>query len=231
MKLLLFILLASKTLFSYEQVVFVLANNMNSTEAKLIRYEKIDNKFIEVSNPILVNLGKHGLAWNYEEKSESLFKKEGDKKAPAGSFKLSRVFGYEKHVFTKMPYTKSTKNHICVDDSTSNFYNQIIKTKNKKQFKSYENMILSNDTYKYVVVIDYNYQKQPQKGSCIFLHVEDKKKKTTSGCTSMKEKDLKNIVSWLDISKNPIFIQIPKSKCEEYRQKYNFLKCSLSIEN
>ena len=165
MKLLFYLLLlASKTLFSYEQVVFVLANNMNSTEAKLIRYEKIDNKFIEVSKPILVNLGKHGLAWNYEEKSESLFKKEGDKKAPAGSFKLSQVFGYEKHVFTKMPYTKSTKNHICVDDSTSNFYNQIIKTKNKKQFKSYENMILSNDTYKYVVVIDYNYQKTASKG-------------------------------------------------------------------
>jgi len=230
MKWLLILIFLSTTLFSYEQVVFVLAKNLDSKKAKLIRYEKIAGKFEQISSPINVNLGKKGLAWA-DSKYSNIIKKEGDKKAPAGVFKLSWVYGYENHVKTKMPYTKSTSKHICVDDSTSNFYNQVIKTNNKKQFKSYENMLLSNETYKYVIQINYNSSRIAKRGSCIFMHVEDKKKKTTSGCTSMPQKYLKNIVSWLDIDKKPIIIQIPRNKCEQFRQKYHFLKCNLSLDN
>lgn len=231
MKYLLCLLACFNFIYASEQIVFVLANNMDSTKAKLQRYEKINNKFVKISTPIDVNLGRNGLGWASsfidKEKKNDIFKKEGDKKAPAGVFKLSSVFGYKKYVKTSMPYEQSTNNHICVDDTSSNFYNKIVKTDSKNKFKSYENMLLKNDTYKYVIVVDYNPKRISKKGSCIFLHVSNPKRKETAGCTSMNEDSIKAIISWLDINKEPLLIQIPKSNCIETRKKYNFLDCDL----
>lgn len=232
MKRLFFLLLFPFYLYASQQVVFVLANEFSSQKAKLVRYEKIGNFYKKVSNAVNVNLGLNGLAWgvsdfNFDIRNNKNIKKEGDKKAVAGVFKLSKIYTYKKKLKTKMPFVNSTKNHICVDDTSSSYYNQIIKTKNKSKFKSYENMLLSNDTYKYVIKVEHNPKNEKAKGSCIFLHIENPKKIQTSGCTSMKELEIKEIISWLEIKKEPILIQIPKSACKKYQETYPFIECDL----
>lgn len=232
MKYFLILLLFMQTLFSNEQIVFVLADDFKTSKAKLVRYENIGGTFKKVSTPINVNLGKKGLGWgnsnfDFDKNIGEPLKKEGDKKAPAGIFNLSKIYTYENHIKTKMPYEKSTSKHICVDDSQSEFYNQIIKTDKKSTYKSYENMLLKNNTYKYVIVVNHNENKIKEKGSCIFLHVQNPKKVQTSGCTSMREPEIKSIISWLDIEKKPILIQIPSSSCLKMKEKYPFLECDL----
>ena len=233
MKQILLLLVFLSSLGAYEQVVFVLSPSFTSQKAKLITYEKVNDTFIQKTKAINVNLGKNGLAWGSSQyksykKQNQIMKKEGDKKAVAGVFDLSKVFTYKNSIKTKMPYTQSTTNHICVDDITSDKYNQIIYTKNKNKYKSYENMLLSNDTYKYVIKVEHNSLNKKSLGSCIFLHVQNPKKIYTSGCTSMLEKSLKDIISWLDKKKKPILIQIPKSSCKQVQKDFSFIDCSIS---
>jgi D-alanyl-D-alanine dipeptidase len=44
----------------------------------------------------------------------------------------------------------------------------------------------------------------PGAGSCIFIHI---KKVPTAGCTVMNEKEIKEIIRWLEPKKNPLLIQ------------------------
>ena len=218
MKFLIFISIFINLLYA-RQIILVVANDFNSTTAQLSCIE--DGKTIYKNIP--VNLGKNGLGWGVglvefsHDKNEPI-KKEGDKKAPAGIFKLSEVFGYEK-IDTKMKFLKATKELICVDDSNSKNYNFIIKNNHKE--KSYEVLKRDDNLYKIGIVVEHNKKQIPFRGSCIFLHVQRDKNSATVGCTSMSEENIKKIASWLDKEKNPILIQITKKYLQNVKSIYN----------
>ena len=219
----LILLIISISLFSSEQIILVVSDNMSTSKAKLECYE--DGK--KVFHTIDVNLGKNGLGWGIGEysfpvqKGEPL-KYEGDNKAPAGIFKLSDIFGYAKKENYKMPYLFASKDLICVDDTHSPFYNQIIQAHGDE--KSFEYMKRHDKQYTIGVVVKHNPKAQSKRGSCIFLHIEKFKGAGTAGCTSMKYEDLQKIVNWLDKKKNPLLIQIPKNRTKEILELYPELK-------
>jgi len=213
----------STFLFSSQQILLVVADDFNSSKAKLscIEGEQI------VCEDIDVNLGKSGLAWGIGIKdiphaSSEPIKYEGDKRAPAGIFSLTESFGYRATTDTKLPYLYADRNLICVDDSHSPFYNQIIEANGNE--KSFEYMRRKDGQYKIGVVVAHNPDAIAQRGSCIFLHIQKSKDHPTVGCTSMQEKDLQKIVKWLDKSKNPIMIQIPKKYLHEVTKLYSLPK-------
>jgi len=212
-------------LLASQQILLVVGDDFNTSKATLASYEdgKLFYKKLEV------NIGYNGLAWGLGEKRFSINKQEplkyeGDKKAPIGVFKLSNLFGYSKDNSFKMSYFYTSKELICVDDSNSNFYNQIIQAHGDE--KSFEYMKREDDQYELGIVVAHNTMAQKRRGSCIFIHVQKSKNAPTAGCTSMPLKDLKVIVNWLDREKNPILIQIPKSRSEEIKKLYPELKNS-----
>jgi L,D-peptidoglycan transpeptidase YkuD (ErfK/YbiS/YcfS/YnhG family) len=209
-----------------QQIILVVSNDFNSSTANMECFE--DDK--TVCSNIQVNLGKNGLGWGIGEyklpqKKDDPIKKEGDKKAPAGIFKLTTIFGYEKKQNFHMPYIFSSKNLICVDDIDSKYYNQIIHMPQKTP-KSFEKMKRDDELYKIGIVVAHNKKGIKKRGSCIFIHIQRDKKTPTVGCTSMSYKNLKDIVEWLDIRKNPILIQIPKSSVKDVMRLYPQLKSS-----
>ncbi len=215
----------STLLFASQQIVLVVADDFNSSHAKLECYEgsKVLCKDIDV------NLGKNGLGWGIGIKkiphaADEPLKEEGDKKAPAGIFKLTDAFGYAHKTNTKLPYLYAAKETICVDESSSPFYNQIIQAHGDE--KSFEHMRRKDDQYKIGIVVAHNPHAKPQSGSCIFMHIQKAPNSPTVGCTSMKESDLRKIVTWLDKKKNPILIQIPKKYAGEIKKEYPVLKDS-----
>ena len=223
-----FLILISFTnlLFSSQQIILVVANDMNSSQAKLQCFEDGHKKF----DTINVNLGFNGLAWGLgvvdipKTITPNLLKKEGDKRAPAGIFALTEAFGYSQSSDTKLPYLHATKSLICVDDVNAASYNKIIMKKGDE--KSFEYMKRDDELYKYGVVVGHNMQAKKGYGSCIFLHIQRDEKSPTLGCTSMKESDIKRVVKWLDKEKNPILIQIPKQEAKEVLKRYPSLKTS-----
>ncbi|MCF6308892.1 MAG: L,D-transpeptidase family protein [Sulfurimonas sp.] len=221
-----FLILISLQIFAYssEQIILVVSDGFNSPKARLSCFE--DGK--KVFDTIDVNIGKNGLGWGLgktelTQKILEPLKYEGDKKAPVGIFKLTHIFGYEKDLKFKMPYLHATKDLICVDDSNSKFYNQIISSPKTKP-QSFEYMKRDDKQYELGIVVAHNTDQVKKRGSCIFLHVEKFKDSSTAGCTSMKLKNIKQIINWLDINKNPILIQIPKSKLPQILELYPQLK-------
>ena len=228
-----FLILLSFSIFlhSSQQIVLVVANNFNTSKAKLQCFE--DGK--KIIDNINVNIGKKGLAWGLGEisltqKKTDTLKYEGDKKAPSGVFKLSSIFGYQKSNNSHMPYISANKNLICVDESKSKYYNKIIHMPKNKP-KSFEFIKRDDLQYELGVVVEHNPHAISQRGSCIFLHVQKAKDSGTAGCTSMKLDDLKKVVKWLDKSKNPILIQISKSSSKEILELYPKLKNSELLED
>jgi len=212
----------STLLFSSQQILFVVADDFNASHAKLSCFE--DKK--QFCKDIEVNLGKNGLGWgigfkNIDHAFNEPIKHEGDKKAPAGIFQLTDSFGYSPHKLSKLPYFYADKDLICVDDSSSPFYNQIIEANGDE--KSFEHIRRKDKQYKNGIVVAHNPYAVINRGSCIFLHIQKTDHHPTVGCTSMREEDLQKIIRWLDKNKNPILIQIPKKYIQEVQELYPVL--------
>ena len=225
----LILLTISISTFASEQIILVVADDFNTSDAQLECFE--DGK--KVCGAFGVNIGRNGLAWGIGEhkftpKNEEPLKHEGDGKAPAGVFALTTLFGYTHNTHYKMPYLFASKELICVDDSNSPFYNTLIQAHGDE--KSFEFMRREDDQYKLGVVVAHNVQNIKQRGSCIFLHLQKAPHSGTAGCTSMEYKDLKKIISWLDKKKNPILIQIPASRVREVLKTYPQLRSSKFVK-
>lgn len=213
-------------LFADNQIILVVSQDFNSSKASLSCYENGKQLFDTVD----VNIGANGLGWGISEvkiphkKGEPL-KKEGDKKAPAGVFKLTKIFGYEKNKNFHMPYIYASKNLICVDDVDSMYYNQFIYM-GQNVPKSFEYMKRDDNQYELGILVEHNKKAIKGRGSCIFMHVRKSENASTAGCTSMSLEHLKKIASWLDKSKSPTLIQIPKSYAKEVIKLYPELRDS-----
>jgi L,D-peptidoglycan transpeptidase YkuD (ErfK/YbiS/YcfS/YnhG family) len=212
-------------LYSSEQIILVVSDDFNKSVAKMECYDGSKQLF----KPIVVKIGKNGLGWGLGEikltqKSSEVLKQEGDNKAPIGIFKLTALFGYSPKSDFNMPYLYASEKLICVDDSDSMFYNQIIMAHGNE--KSFEFMKRKDNQYRLGIVVGHNKNAIAGRGSCIFMHIQRGFNKGTAGCTSMKEEDIKKIAKWLDKSKNPILIQIPKSSSGEILKLYPELKNS-----
>lgn len=116
--------------------------------------------------------------------------KEGDGKTPSGLYNLSQAFGIQKDPGSKLPYHVLTNGEYWVSNVKSEYYNTLVDTKETKYkpTKADEHLRAVKTAYDYCIVIDYNAECVPGKGSAIFLHCSGKKK-STSGCIAIK-KDL-----------------------------------------
>lgn len=200
------------------QLLVVTSNNWSSKDGSLQRYEKNEHHWQKVGSAIVVVIGRNGLGWgkglHTTPNSAKYIKKEGDGKAPAGLFSLKNAFGYRPADFAMhFPYAVYKTTDHCVDDSTSQWYNQIIdSTKVKKDYRSFEHMRLKNELYKYGIVVNHNPQKIAQAGSCIFIHIKSPSGKGTAGCTAMNEDKIVEVVKWLQEEKKPLLLQLPKEE-------------------
>jgi L,D-peptidoglycan transpeptidase YkuD (ErfK/YbiS/YcfS/YnhG family) len=163
-----------------------------------------------------VRLGSGGLAWGRGlfdgDHLQGPRKVEGDKKAPAGVFKLLFCFGYQQAApDTRLRYRATDAATVTVDDPHSRFYNQMLETTSVRHpdWKSAEKMRLSDDRYKWGIVVGHNVPPVPGAGSCIFMHVWKNSATTTVGCTAMPERALLDLIRWLDPAKHPLLVQMP----------------------
>ncbi len=195
-----------------KQLIVVSTKNWSTPNGQLQRYAKKGNSWHTVGKAIHIKLGRNGLGWGRGlhtiPKDAKIIKKEGDGKAPAGIFTLKQAFGYNPFVI-EYPYEVYKTTDHCVDDVNSKLYNKIVdSTKVKRDYKSKEHMKFPKDYYKYGIVVNHNHIDEAGAvkgaGSCIFMHI---KKVPTAGCTVMNEKEMKEIIKWLDADKDPLLVQ------------------------
>ena len=194
-----------------KQLIVVSSKNWATPNGTLQRYEKTD-AWKKVGKSIDIKLGLNGLGWGIGLHSIPInakyIKKEGDGKAPAGIFSLKQAFGYNPFV-VDYPYEVYKSTDHCVDDVNSKLYNKIVdSSKEKVDYRSFEHMRFAKDYYKYGIVVNHNHIDEAGAvkgaGSCIFIHI---KSVPTAGCTVMHEDEMKELIKWLDVSKNPLLVQ------------------------
>lgn len=180
------------------QLVVVFNESTTDHEANLIAMEKTKKGWQPVFKSIYAVIGKNGFAAPGE-------KREGDGKSPSGLFKLGQLFTYQKQVDTKMPFTQSNAEDKWIDDPDSPDYNCHVR--GETTAKSYENLKLKSDHYKYCMVIEYNTNPVLKgAGSAIFLHLYESENETTAGCVAISEHDMLRLLKWLDPEKHPMIL-------------------------
>ena len=200
------------------QLIVVTTDNWSTKDGTLQRYEKNATQWQKIGEKINIVLGRNGLGWgkglHTTPNDAKYIKKEGDGKAPAGLFSLGNGFGYSKTSFPMtFPYASYKTTDHCIDDSNSQWYNQIIDSKTvAKDYKSFEHMKLRNNLYKYGITVNHNPSQIVQAGSCIFIHIKSKSGKGTAGCTAMREDEITTILKWLKGEEKPLLLQLPKAE-------------------
>jgi D-alanyl-D-alanine dipeptidase len=219
------------------QMVVVTTPDWSSPQAVLQRFERErrGKRWKAAGGLITVVVGKTGLAWGsgvlpIEVRVRSAtdpLKKEGDGKAPAGVFRLSKIFGYalQERPGWKMPYLNLTSSIQCVDDTDSKFYNQLVDASRiSPDWGSHENekMLRSDDLYRWGVIVEHNTNPAlPGKGSCIFMHIWRGPGQPTVGCTAMPQADLEALLGWLDAARKPLLVQMPETQYIKLRKYWH----------
>jgi hypothetical protein len=224
------------------QIIVALADNWTSTTGYLQRFEREskNDEWKSIGEKIPVSFGKNGLGWGIglhdnDLKDSELFKEgprvvEGSRRSPVGVFGLHIAFGKvlsskNSSKKIKISYIPITAHVWGVDDIKSSYYNSIQDDQIvKKDWDSAEDMqhYLNEGLYKYGVLIEHNYNKPiPGKGSCFFIHIHRNPGSPTFGCTAFDRKQVKEVLYWLDQTKNPLLVQFPANVFNTLKKWWN----------
>ena len=133
-------------------------------------------------------MGKNGLNSN---------KREGDCSTPKGLFNLKKLYFRKDRVGIprcKIQKKIIKKNMAWCDDPNDKNYNKEIVTFNKE---NKENFYRVDHKYDYLITINHNDKKIPNKGSAIFIHLTDNYK-PTSGCVALEKKDFEIMINLIN---------------------------------
>jgi L,D-peptidoglycan transpeptidase YkuD (ErfK/YbiS/YcfS/YnhG family) len=174
-----------------KRLVLVTAETMKVTAATLQMFERAAPRepwrALGGAEPALV--GKAGMAWSYFfrdlRRGSEPVKVEGDKRAPAGVYRIGPSFGI---VPSSRPgHLQVTKDMVCVDDVTSPAYNTITSRAQIGSKIHAENMGRALPMYRRGLLVDYPTDAKARAGSCIFIHVWKSPTIGTAGCVSLPE--------------------------------------------
>jgi D-alanyl-D-alanine dipeptidase len=208
------------TIDSSRQILLVTTPSWTSQTGTLQRYTRVTGHLEPVGLPITIVVGSGGLGWgiglhNGSGGVDEPRKMEGDARAPAGVFRLTRAFGKASAPKSKLPSAQLTPGDVCVDDVAHAAYNHVVKASTDvASWKSAEQLVRQDWLYDTLVVVDQNHAEDGAgvvagRGSCVFLHVWRQKARGTAGCTAMQRGDLQEVIAWLDEAQRPLLVQLP----------------------
>lgn len=205
----------------HRQLVLSVTDAWSDFHATIYRFERAGGNWVRVGAGMPAAVGRTGLAWDpavADRDPAEPVKKEGDGRAPAGLFPLSRTMGFAPlpPAGVTLPYRQIEEGTHCVDDRTSPYYNRIVTErelpgKAEGLWRSSERMWELADLYRLLLVVDYNVREpRPGDGSCIFIHIRRTTGQPTAGCTALTENDLNELVKWLRPAAGPALVQLPR---------------------
>ena len=172
------------------RLVLVTADSVNTSLARLQRFEReaTTQPWRSLGPPQEALIGRNGMAWapmfRSLARSGDRVKVEGDKRAPAGFFRIGRSFGFAPS--ERPGYLQIKEGAVCVDDLESAAYNSITTRDKVGAFVHGENMSRV-PAYKNGLLIDYPTDRRHRAGSCIFIHIRTPSATSTNGCVALPE--------------------------------------------
>jgi L,D-peptidoglycan transpeptidase YkuD (ErfK/YbiS/YcfS/YnhG family) len=184
-------------LIDAKRLVLVTAKTMNDKDATMRLYERASasQPWRPLGAPEPAVVGKRGMGWSrffakLARPGEPI-KIDGDKRAPAGVYRIGRSFGTLPS--SRPGYLHITSDTICVDDPSSPAYNSIASRARLGSQVHAENMSAAPRSYGHGLLVDYPTDAKAKAGSCIFIHVWGSSHGGTSGCVALPEPRVKGL--------------------------------------
>lgn len=206
-----------------KQLVVSVAPNWDSSTGKLQRFERSGSDWRAVGEAIPVLYGRNGLAWGrgIGRVDEPARKVERDGRAPAGLFRIGKIYTYDAQLppGANYPFHQVSKADAWIDDPSLPNYNRHVRIDpaNPPAWFEKQKMRHNDFAYRWLVEIRHNSDPPvPGAGSAIFFHIRRGTARPSSGCTTMSEGNLVGLIKWLRADKNPHYVLLPAA---EYRKK------------
>ena len=172
------------------RLILVTADQMNSTTASVQNFTRATPTapWRPESGPVTALIGHNGVGWAHAfrafAQSGEPIKVDGDKRVPAGFYKIGRPFGFSPS--QRPRYMRIEEGMTCVDDANSPAYNSI-SSRAKVGFKVHGENMWRVPEYRRGLLVNYPTDRAARAGSCIFIHVRLPGATGTSGCVSLPE--------------------------------------------
>ncbi len=172
------------------KLVLVTADTLTSTTASLQTFTraKVSAPWRATSGPVTALIGHKGIGWSHAFRSFAApgepVKVDGDKRVPAGFYRIGRSFGFGPSA--RPGYMQIADGMTCVDDPASPAYNTIT-SRARVGWKVHGENMWRVPEYRRGLLVNYPTDRRARAGSCIFIHVRLPGATGTSGCVSLPE--------------------------------------------
>jgi len=206
------------------QLIVSVAPGWDSTSGRLRCFERAGREWKPATASWPVLYGKNGLAWGrgVSAAASGRQKQERDGRAPAGVFRLGKIYTYDSALPSgaSYPYRTVGRGDAWVDDVTSPHYNQhvVVDPANPPSWFARQKMRHDDFAYRWLVEIRHN-SDPPERGagSAIFFHIRRGVARPSAGCTTMAEENLVALIRWLRAGERPHYVLLPRA---EYLAKW-----------
>ena len=229
---------------STKQVVVGITDSWNSSHVSVSLYERAGStwtgggKWKMVAAPAKGRVGKKGLAWGrglHPIPEGSATKREGDWRAPAGVFRIGDAWGYAPSIEKRpaLHYTKVTTRNLWVEDPRSPYYNLHVLLDHEPSAAWEKKAQMKQNDYPHSLklfiahnapvlpIVGQSPKPVPGAGSSIFFHIwRNGGNSPSSGCTTLPEAKLKEIIARIDPAKNPLYVLLPRPDYERLRKAW-----------
>jgi L,D-peptidoglycan transpeptidase YkuD (ErfK/YbiS/YcfS/YnhG family) len=211
------------------QLIVGLAPDWNSMHGHLQLFERDHGDWKAVSTPVPVLFGKNGLAWGSGvagQNEPGLHKQERDGRAPAGIFRIGKIYTYDPALpaGADYPFHTVTKADAWVDDVGSPDYNRFVTIDTAQPPPWFEKQKMRHNDFAYRWLVEIRHNSDPPvpgKGSAIFFHIRRGVDRPSAGCTTMAENELVRMVRWLRAARHPCYLLLPEHEYEIKRDGWN----------
>jgi L,D-peptidoglycan transpeptidase YkuD (ErfK/YbiS/YcfS/YnhG family) len=249
MRHLLSILLAVTPLTAFElprdttQIVVGITESWQSSHVSVALFERTGSGrngggWKQVTAPTKGRVGKKGLAWGrgiHPIPKGAATKREGDWRAPAGVFRIGDAWGYATSI-RKQPglrYTKVTTRNLWVEDPSSPYYNLHLALDREPSAAWEKKAQMKQNDYPHSLklfiahnaplppVVGQQPKPVPGAGSSIFFHIwRNGGASPSSGCTTLPEPRLQEIIARIDPAQKPLYVLLPRPEYEKLRKSW-----------
>jgi L,D-peptidoglycan transpeptidase YkuD (ErfK/YbiS/YcfS/YnhG family) len=213
------------------QLILAVGPNWDSMRGNLQLFERSGGGQWVASSPAVPALfGKSGIAWGSGlagQEEPGLRKAERDGRAPAGIFRIGKIYTYDAQLPPRAdyPFHQVTRADAWVDDVSSPDYNKFVTIDNPDQPPPWfekQKMRHNDFAYRWLVEIRHNSDPPvPGQGSAIFFHIRRGVSRATAGCTTMAEGDLVHLITWLRAPRHPCYALLPSAVYQEKWKTWN----------
>lgn len=182
------------------RLAVVSAPDMDTGTARLRTFARADPSAAWKESGVAqaVVIGKRGLGWGHPfaalaQPGEPV-KREGDKRTPAGIYRLGATFGFSADDRAGHLHLSPGRQY-CVDDVRSPDYGLIVDRSDVARGTSGEDMG-AEPLYERGIVIAYPPNAAAKAGSCIFVHIWADEDVGTAGCVALPAAGVARLQDW-----------------------------------